>query len=317
MGHRYQNQRAKLYRFLLAAWLMAMVGNLILPSHALAWKPTTHVFLGQIALEDALDNGKVTINRVNYRTGAILGVIGEYDVDPTILAALQSNPAQYHAGILGPDAYPDILTGQQVIHPSIENTQTPKGTEAWLNHLWQQSNQPGFATLPIKAFTVGYLTHAAGDMFGHTFINNFTGGEFVFTPPEGPANAIKHVLLEGYIDKRMDRSNLDPSVFDASIGEGVDNFIYNSLVDARAGTYLGEDLLREGAPGTDFSIPRIFSTIRNQLVQDIAVRRQAAANCSFFDFTCSAVILNLTASYEEAWRRRYRRGLARLAGSEP
>ena len=37
-------------------------------------------------------------------------------------------------------------------------------------------------------------------------------------------------------------------------------------------------------------------------MQDIGVRRQAAANCSFFDFTCSAVILNLTASYEEAWR---------------
>ncbi|MBK8305330.1 MAG: hypothetical protein IPK98_18920 [Chloracidobacterium sp.] len=28
-----------------------------------AWKPTTHVYLAERALEDALDNGKVTIER--------------------------------------------------------------------------------------------------------------------------------------------------------------------------------------------------------------------------------------------------------------
>ena len=302
MRHGYRQQRVKLYRFFLVGLLLAMIGNLLLPSHALAWKPTTHVFLGEIALKDALDDGKVTINRVNYRTGDILGVIGEYDVDPTILAALQNYAPQYHAGILGPDAYPDILTGQQAIHPSFEHTETPLGSEAWLSDLWDQSTFVGNDTLPIRAFTVGYLTHAAGDMFGHTFINNFAGGEFAITPPEGPANAIKHIILEGYIDKRMDTSLLDASVFDVSIGDGVDNFIYKSLVDARAGTYLGAQLLREGAPGTEFSIPRIFSSIRDNVEQDIINKRKAAAACAWFNPTCSAVILNLTASYLEAWR---------------
>jgi hypothetical protein len=35
---------------------------------ALAWKPTTHVYLGQQALKDALDDSKVSIYRVDYKT---------------------------------------------------------------------------------------------------------------------------------------------------------------------------------------------------------------------------------------------------------
>jgi hypothetical protein len=34
---------------------------------ALAWKPTTHVYLGQQALKEALDDGKVSIYRVDYK----------------------------------------------------------------------------------------------------------------------------------------------------------------------------------------------------------------------------------------------------------
>jgi hypothetical protein len=97
-------------------------------------------------------------------------------------------------------------------------------------------------------------------MFGHTFINNFTGGEF-----ELGINAVKHIVLEGYIDKRLDKSALDANFFQASIA-GVDGYIYQNLVDARPGTILNERLLRDGGGGTDYSIPRIFSTLRAELV---------------------------------------------------
>jgi len=92
--------------------LIIVLGSVSHPTEAWAWKPTTHVYLGEQALDDALDDGRVTIPRVNYESGQIIGEVGTYQVDPTILAVLRSHTPQYRAGILGPDAYPDISTGQ-------------------------------------------------------------------------------------------------------------------------------------------------------------------------------------------------------------
>ena len=52
---------------------------------ALAWKPTTHVYLGQQALKDALDDGKVSIYRVDYKNGKVLSKIGDYPVDTNLM----------------------------------------------------------------------------------------------------------------------------------------------------------------------------------------------------------------------------------------
>lgn len=283
---------------------------------ALAWKPTTHVYLGQQALKDALDDGKVSIYRVDYGNGKVLSKIGDYPVDSNILSALKEYPSQYRAGILGPDAYPDILTGQMVIHPDPELTDIASGSNAWLTYLWT-------LTAPIKipfrkntiqlnpahkAFVVGYLTHAAGDMYGHTFINNFTGAPFKITPPEGPENGIKHILVEGYIDKRLDKRELDSNFFNVSIA-GVENFIYEKMVDAKPGTPLDTFLLKKGGGGTEFSVPRIYSTLRARLQADIDAyyakkadydRRydqkiQAANACKPLNFRCSATVLRAQA----------------------
>jgi len=297
LGH-YLKQHLKVLLVTLGAVLMSV---LVHPSAAYAWKPTMHVYLGEQALKDALDDGKVTIQRADYQRGEITGEVGTYAVDRDILAALQTNAAQYRAGILGPDAYPDILTGQQVIHPDTRDTGIAGGSNAWLQYLWNQSTVAGNNTPAIKAFTVGYLTHAAGDMYGHTFINNFSGGSFAITPPAGPENAIKHIVLEGYVDKRLDQRALSSDFFNASIN-GVDNFIYKSMIDARPGTFLDSQLLRQGGGGTDLSVPRIYSTLRKNLEADITKSRRAADACSWWDPTCSATYLKLRASYEEAWR---------------
>jgi hypothetical protein len=287
------------------------------PAEAWAWKPTTHVYLGKQALDDALDDGKVTIPRVDYEKGQIIGDVGTYQVDPSILAALRSNAPQYRAGILGPDAYPDILTGQQVIHPSSSDTGIQGGPDAWLSYLWGRANAVN--TPAVRAFTVGYLTHAAGDMYGHTFVNNFSGGSFAITPPAGPANAVKHIVVEGYTDKRVDSRALDANFFNASI-DGVSDFIYQNMIDARPGTFLDSQLLRPGGGGTDFSIPRIYSTLRANLQRDISAYYAKKADydrradaCKTWDFTCSrvAILAEKTAyvaangiqiTYKEAWR---------------
>lgn len=72
-------------------------------SAAFAWKPTTHVYLVKRALEDALDDGMVTIERLDPATGKIVGVIGEYAVDAAVLDALKKFPDQFRSGILGPN----------------------------------------------------------------------------------------------------------------------------------------------------------------------------------------------------------------------
>jgi len=285
---------------------------------ALAWKPTTHVYLGQQALKDALDDGKVSIYRVDYRNGKVLSKIGDYPVDSDILSALKAYPSQYRAGILGPDAYPDILTGQQVIHPDPESTNIATGSNAWLTYLWTLTNTQGNNTLQHKAFVVGYLTHAAGDMYGHTFINNFSGAPFKITPPEGPENGVKHILLEGYIDKRLNKTELDSNFFNASIA-GVEDFIYRNMVDAKPGTPLDTYLLKKGGGGTQFSVPRIYSTLRARLQADIDAyyakkaeydRRyddkiRAANACRPLDFSCSATALRAQAVAIQAEKGAY------------
>jgi len=320
MSRKLKQYTYRYQKLLIISWVVALLITLGLPQAAFAWKPTTHVYLGQQALADALDDGKVTIYQVDYARGAILRELGQYQVDPTILAALQSNEAQYRAGILGPDAYPDILTGQQVIHPSPEDTHIAGGSNAWISYLWGQSLMAPNNTPAIKAFTVGYLTHAAGDMFGHTFINNFAGGHFAITPPAGPANAIKHIIVEGYVDKRLERSALDANFFNASIAGGVDNFIYQNMVDARPGSVLDRQLLTQGGGGTDYSVPRIYSTLRTSLQRDIDVYYATKNDylrridgCAWFDFSCSKVALSAElaayvvangaiVTYKEAWR---------------
>lgn len=293
----------------------ALLIALVLVNPVFAWKPTTHVYFADLAWKDAMDDGRVTIYRVDYETGEILGVLGEYAVDPQALAALQSFPAQYHAGVLGPDAYPDILTGQQVIHPPSEETGIHGGPDAWLWYLWSVANAPSvriggnrvienrYNTPAIRAFVLGYLTHAAGDMYGHTFVNNFSGGPFALDPPRPGdfGNAVKHIVVEGYVDKRLPRGALDADFFRASI-EGVDDFIYAATVDARRGTVLATHLLRSGGGGTEKSIPRIYSSIRDDVDRWRASYRETARGCAIYDPTCSATLANLAADYLENWR---------------
>lgn len=306
-----------------------------------AWKPKTHIYLAEEALRDALDNGKVTIRETDYRTGKIVGVLGEFDVDPAILSALRTAPQQYRAGVLGPDAYPDILTGQQVIHPdeahALDNG--AGGSNAWLTHLWQRGFV-GTASPQIRAFTVGYLTHAAGDIFAHTFVNHFAGGEFLLVPD--PTNAVKHLVLEGYIGKRTPQTisaisstvttggplsprkredlGLEPEVTRGTAsytpvvtGElvsitGVERFIYDELTFARPGSVLEQKLLK--GQGTTRSIPFVFSTLRNGLQRQVDSYDRTRLSKSGPERLAYAALNGPAAEYKRAWIKDIDDGLA-------
>ncbi|ELS02421.1 hypothetical protein Xen7305DRAFT_00021350 [Xenococcus sp. PCC 7305] len=299
----------------LLAFLLIFSEFLVKSPPAFAWIPKTHVYLAEQARDDAIDDGKVTINKINSR-GEIISKVGDYNVDSSILQALRSNPEQYRAGVIGPDAYPDLLTGQQTIHS--DNTKTG-GTNSnqWLDYLWRKSDESPYKTLPVKAFVIGYLTHAAGDIYGHTFVNYFTGGKF-----ELGENALKHIVLERYVGKRTPKL----SSYDISI-DGVREFLYREMVDARPGEELYE-LLKGG--GSEYSVPRIFSKLRAELQRDIDdydntinkynrridEKKRAARDCDPLDFGCSAVALRSQAAAIEVekqgfivaqgWKRAYK-----------
>lgn len=306
-----------------------------------AWKPKTHIYLAEEALRDALDNGRVTIHETDHRTGKIVGVLGEFEVEPAILSALRAAPQQYRAGVLGPDAYPDILTGQQVIHPdeahALDNG--AGGSNAWLTHLWQRGFV-GTASPQVRAFTVGYLTHAAGDVFAHTFVNHFAGGEFLLVPD--PTNAVKHLVLEGYIGKRTPQTisavsstvttggplsprkredlGLEPEVTRGTTsynpvvsGElvsitGVERFIYEELTFARPGSVLEQKLLK--GQGTTRSIPFVFSTLRNGLQRQVDAYDRTRLAKSGAERLAYAALNGPAAEYKRAWIKDIDDGLA-------
>ncbi|MVN88807.1 hypothetical protein GO986_18875 [Deinococcus sp. HMF7620] len=275
-----------------------------------AWKPSTHLAVAEEAMRDALDDGQVSIQQLS---GGQVVATRQYPVDPTVLQDLRTNAAQYRAGVVGPDAYPDLLTGQQMIHPGDLPTGNPQispgNSDAWLQHLFQSSRSQGGAA---RAFTTGFITHAAGDMFAHSLVNHYTGGPF-----ELGGNAVQHLVLEGYIGKRT------PNIARVSGGglvtrsdlsiSGAESFIYQYLIDAKPGTPL-HGLYQHN--DSRLSVPAIFSKRRAGLQRDIdeyyakkADYQRRIRECRTWDFSCSRVALSLQlAAYvtANAWKIEYK-----------
>ena len=147
---------------------------LLQESEALAWKPKTHVYLAERAYDEVWRTGKVSFYATNYAQGIVTQTkIGDFDADPDLVRALRAYPEKYFAGVLGPDGYPDVLSGQMRIHPPGTRDRTlcsgpdtncdGAGTDPWLQRLWSSAWSPS-GTDPQKAFVAGYLAHAAGDM---------------------------------------------------------------------------------------------------------------------------------------------------------
>jgi len=84
------------------------------------------------------------------------------------------NEKIFHAGVLGPDAYPDITTGQMRIHPDDDGI----GKGVCLQNLWDEAEDSDDPV--VKIFVRGFLNHAVGNMLMHTYVNHFSGGAFAF-----------------------------------------------------------------------------------------------------------------------------------------
>ncbi|MFY0522697.1 hypothetical protein ACN28I_05660 [Archangium gephyra] len=310
----------------LAACLVLSVLGVSLP--AWAWKPITHVYLAEKARAELIaQNGSISLHQVDFYNRQQAGLIGTYAVSSPIYQALRDYPQYYRAGVLGPDAYPDMLFGQSVIHPATDDDGSD--TEPWLRHLYTKASTP-----QERAFVMGFLAHAAGDMFGHTLINHHALGPFDLMSD----NAKRHIVAEGHVGRRTpflgDLPYGDPARYTIDTS-AVNTFIYDHMIDARRarnGTW-SNDVWKLTRNTQIASLPRLFTELRAGLEDKIEgyyehVRwlklkyREHADRCSWSrPKACLKagyykgllegykLIAGMSAQYMEAWVRDINRGL--------
>lgn len=221
------------------------VAAIVASSTALASAPQARAFSG---FTHASASGEVWIDASD---GQLTLLGGSYRVRDE-LRQVFSNPENrpyWNAGAIGPDAFPDIAVGQMSIHPPPSGN---GGTGIWLGHLldraWRAQADPRYSPAErqqILAFTYGFLSHASGDIWGHTLVNEFARGTF---PPwseairdaaHGDTRELaiiaRHLFTEGYI------TDATPG-YDGTRGESEVRLQNGSLTD-------------DGSPAVPLKIP--------------------------------------------------------------
>jgi hypothetical protein len=160
---------------------MALAPMLACSPPALAFGLKTHLWIAQQIRADVADDCRV----------ALAGTA--YAVDPDTCASLRDHPDAFYAGIVGPDAYPDLVTGQTTTHPGLDGGWQ---TADFMSHVLHGA-RPG----PELAFATGYLLHGAADAMAHSYVNHYAGDIFVLGDER--AVELRHVLIEKFIDARL------------------------------------------------------------------------------------------------------------------
>lgn len=152
----------------------------MIATDAFAFKINTHIWVGNEVLKDLQPDGKVSIPPY-----------GEFEVSKDVYDALINNQDIYRMGNAAPDGLPDLMAGQMLVHPGIEGDWV---TDDWLKWVMKK----GLAETPqTKAFSYGYISHAAADVFSHTYVNMYSGDIYLLT--DGLEEEWRHLALEGYI----------------------------------------------------------------------------------------------------------------------
>lgn len=150
-------------------------------SKAHAFKVDVHIWIANQILRD-LQDGDIDLD--------IGGVRRSFTLSVRYRTALLNNPQAFLLGSIGPDAFPDVVSGQLVIHPS---TPSGWGTAEWIQQLLDTPNLTG----EELAFALGFAVHAATDIFAHTYVNRYAGD--LFDLGAHPWAAIRHIHIESFI----------------------------------------------------------------------------------------------------------------------
>jgi hypothetical protein len=264
---------------------------------ASAFKPDTHIFGANVAIDEILSGSNaVTLNGISYQ------------LDPRTADSIRNYPEYYRGGVVGPDGFPDIYFGQSIVHPDsrCENGALSNdchyGTfsHEWLRYIYDagwdyyESRNGDEEGQKALAFTYGYLTHAAGDMWAHTLVNQFAQGIFpsieeIENDPSKLGIAARHIIVEAYISKHTPNTVLPIS--------SPEDFIYRTFIEGGFVDSRGNDLSSLGR-GEIFTY---FFDLRDRLVQASADFAQQANACRWYDITCSAIAASAAKAYVDAW----------------
>lgn len=149
-----------------------------------AFKIDTHVAIGLEIIDDIdRKSGKVNIHG-----------LGEYLIDSKAKRSILNHQDAFLAGTIGPDFYPDLIVGQSIVHPGNEHGWK---TKDFIKKLLKKAS-----TDEEYAFALGYMVHAASDVFAHSYVNFYSGEEFNLMDGELDVE-LRHIVLEGYISKKL------------------------------------------------------------------------------------------------------------------
>ncbi|XZE52908.1 GEVED domain-containing protein [Planctomycetaceae bacterium SH139] len=161
------------------------------------FNPFTHIEIANDVRMSVIDDGQITIEGT------------DYPVHPKLVDALENYPSYFYGGAVGPDGFPDLVAGQQVIHPQSINI----FNSHVLDKAWAAQNTEGdvggytqVEQHQILAWAYGFASHSIGDLWVHTLMDEIADGPFPgFTDIVDPtnefsrSNALRHIIAESYI----------------------------------------------------------------------------------------------------------------------
>lgn len=176
---------------------LAALVVLLLPFSSHAFKIDTHLWVAQQVYNDISDDGRITIKLKN-RSLTI-------PVPDDVLSAVLNHKNAFFIGHIGPDALPDVVAGQMLVHPGVADGWK---TNDWLLHLLEKAQGSPVGT----ALAYGYLGHTSADIFSHTYVNQYAGDIFLLSDNETLVEQ-RHFALETYIGKHsppyLDQNGVD------------------------------------------------------------------------------------------------------------
>jgi len=226
-------------------WLLALAGTVLLvPRTSQAFKPQTHE---AVAIETA--NQLETTFPGGGAGNLVFKVNGKTLTVPLqtldVIKAIHNKQSYFLAGALGPDAFPDPISGQVFAHengtPSFDQrasqvsgrtiTQLDIMAKFEQRHSVLQYRAIDFAMDMVQffnndyskragitqdekdqilAFIAGYLSHGVTDSFAHTWVNDLVGDSWDLTKGSGMfgtlTQEVRHVSVESLVDHRAPKT---------------------------------------------------------------------------------------------------------------
>jgi hypothetical protein len=185
---------------------LLVLGLLTASPAASAFGAKTHLWVGNQIVGELRAGCTLTLNS------------NAYHVKPDLCEAILANVEAFNAGVLGPDVYPDLISGQGTTHSGVKDGWE---TARFLEHVVSSARTP-----ESRAYSAGFLVHAAGDVFGHSYVNLYAGD--VWNLGDETAVELRHAVIEKYIDAHLPPGAPGPSVVRAPAEFVRDTLVHSS-----------------------------------------------------------------------------------------